>query len=241
MRNGTRCIGAVGLLAAALVCGCRHADRQQVCCEPGCSCVKAYSGDCPPDGECAPVPPVPAPAPKPKPPLKAPPSYLPDLVQTPQGTQQWLPPAAPAAMPTQPQQAPRSVTLDVAEVSEAPPSRPTPAGRILAPGILIHDGPPCPTEVRPAPAFVQTASTGMSFGHAPDYTWLRGQVQRSLHGVRLRFAPVDQVDRYGGSVTLVGDAQIEHLRDGQCVRVRGQLLNPDAKSPAPAYRVVAIE
>jgi hypothetical protein len=81
----------------------------------------------------------------------------------------------------------------------------------------------------------------MTFGHAPDYGWLRGEIQQSLRGTRLRYAPVDEVDPYGGSVTLIADGQVEGLRDSQCVRVRGQLLNPDRLRPAPGYRVVSVE
>jgi hypothetical protein len=258
MRRTARRIGAVGLFAAALVLGCKHADHPYDDPPP---CSYANVAECPPDNgsasaapatNCTPMPQRPTPAPvtpaapnpvpPPSPPRKAPPGYLPDLVQTPQGSGQWATVAPPAAPADQPRPAPRPTTLEVAESSETPPVRPTPPPPRSSPSsdIIIHEGPPCPTETKSAPAFAETDSAGMGFGHAPDYSCLRGQVERSLRGVRLRFAPVDQVDRYGGSVTLIGPLA-EQLRDSQSVRVRGQLLNPDAQSPAPDYRVLSIE
>jgi hypothetical protein len=79
------------------------------------------------------------------------------------------------------------------------------------------------------------------YGHGQDYGWLKGEVEKSLHGVRLRYARVDEEDTYGGSVTLVADAQVDGLRDGQRVRVRGHLVDPQASNLAPAYKVIAVE
>jgi hypothetical protein len=77
------------------------------------------------------------------------------------------------------------------------------------------------------------------FGHAPDYHWLSGQVEysRILHAWRLRYASVDETDRFAGSVTLIENAHVGYLRDGEYVRVVGHLVNPDADGPAPAYRI----
>ncbi len=77
-------------------------------------------------------------------------------------------------------------------------------------------------------------------GRGPDYAWLSGQVEYSRLGGgtwRLRYASVDEEDRYGGSVTLVENAGLDRLRDGQRVIVQGHLSNPDDTRPAPAYRV----
>jgi hypothetical protein len=100
--------------------------------------------------------------------------------------------------------------------------------------------------VAPAPAAAMTVSTAGvlpsgSFNHAQDYTWLCGEVQQSYKGIRLRFAPVDVADPYGGSVTLVPDAQVNTLKDGQLVRIRGQLVHPEHLGCAPPYKVAAIE
>src|SRR5262249_32012986 len=84
-----------------------------------------------------------------------------------------------------------------------------------------------------------TASS--SFGHADDYSWLRGEVEFSklANGWRLRYASVDENDAYGGSVTLSG--AVGTLTDGQHVYVRGQLHDPDTRRAAPSYRVDSIE
>jgi hypothetical protein len=81
------------------------------------------------------------------------------------------------------------------------------------------------------------------FGHAPDYHWLSGQVEysRILHAWRLRYASVDESDRFAGSVTLVENAHVGYLRDGEYVRVVGHLVNPDADGPAPAYRIESFQ
>jgi hypothetical protein len=77
------------------------------------------------------------------------------------------------------------------------------------------------------------------FGHGPDYSWLSGQVEcsRILGTTRLRYASVDETDRFGGSVTLVENAHVGYLSDGEYVRVVGHLVDPSAVGPAPAYRI----
>jgi hypothetical protein len=92
-----------------------------------------------------------------------------------------------------------------------------------------------------APAPAQSTS---GLGHAPDYSWLVGRVERwgQSKMCRLRYASVEEIDPHGGSVTLVGEPeQLENVQDGQVLRVRGRLLNPDSHTAAPAYQVEAIE
>jgi hypothetical protein len=92
------------------------------------------------------------------------------------------------------------------------------------------------SQLSPLPAPGQTR-----YGRAGDYGWLVGEVEQSYRGPRLRYAPVDQVDPYGGSVTLLRDSLVDGLKDGQVVRVRGHLLNPDNRAPAPPYKVLSVE
>jgi len=77
------------------------------------------------------------------------------------------------------------------------------------------------------------------FGHALDYEWLSGQVEysRILGAWRLRYASVDEVDRFGGSVTLVENSHVSYLRDGEYVRVEGHLVDPKAVGVAPPYKI----
>ncbi len=82
-----------------------------------------------------------------------------------------------------------------------------------------------------------------SFAHAPDYSWLSGEVvySRIGKGWRLRYASVDEEDPYGGSVTLSEDPLLHGLKDGQYIRVQGRLSNPTAKCTAPAYQIDSLQ
>jgi hypothetical protein len=81
------------------------------------------------------------------------------------------------------------------------------------------------------------------FGHASDYRWVSGQVMysRVAKSWRLRYASVDEIDPYGGSVTLVDDGQLRDLKDGGYYRIHGHLENPEEKVSSPPYHVQSIE
>jgi len=81
------------------------------------------------------------------------------------------------------------------------------------------------------------------FSHNANYTSLVGQLQNSRisKSWRLRFASVDEADPYGGSVTLIEDARLSVLQDGQYVRITGRFLNPDEKAIAPPYQIDSIQ
>ena len=84
-------------------------------------------------------------------------------------------------------------------------------------------------------------SVYIKYGSADEYQSITGQVQQWKKTWRLRYAPIDQEDPFGGSVTLEGGAELNQLRDGRHVRVRGVLIAPDASSGTARYRVQAIE
>jgi hypothetical protein len=75
------------------------------------------------------------------------------------------------------------------------------------------------------------------FGHAPDYAWVSGQVEysRVRKEWRLRYASVDETDRFGGRVTLIENEHLNYLADGQYVRVQGHLVNPNDPPGGSAY------
>ena len=82
------------------------------------------------------------------------------------------------------------------------------------------------------------------YGHAQNYSWVRGQVSicRRTKTWRLRYLPVDQIDAYGGSVTLMGTwNQLATLKDEQWLTVRGHLCKPGREEIAPVYCIEAIE
>jgi hypothetical protein len=103
---------------------------------------------------------------------------------------------------------------------------------------------PQPLAVAPAATVAQPpAQVHIGFARAEDYSWLHGQAQfiRSSRAWRLRYADLGQEDLYGGSVTLTPESQLDGLRDGQYILVRGRMLNPESRSPAPAYRVDVLQ
>ncbi|MFL5339136.1 MAG: hypothetical protein ACJ8F7_03130 [Gemmataceae bacterium] len=78
------------------------------------------------------------------------------------------------------------------------------------------------------------------FAHAANYSWLVGELHFSAQKGqwRLRYAAIDDEDRYGGGVTLdAAQHQMKDLQDGMMVRVEGSLADPEARDPAPVYRV----
>ena len=98
----------------------------------------------------------------------------------------------------------------------------------------------------PAPrrrSFVDTTAA-LCFGHAPDYTWVSGQVEYSAvrKEWRIRYASVDETDRYGGRLALIQNEHVGYMADGQYVRVQGHLVNPGDAAGSPAfYRVEAFK
>lgn len=121
----------------------------------------------------------------------------------------------------------RTMTLASGSAAPAVGGKPEPAS--LAPE-LSQGG------VVPPPVADTTANPG--FAHADDYGWLTGELEhiRAKNVWRLRYAPADQEDRYGGAVQLVGDGLPPDCKNGQVVRVEGQVMNPEA-GPRPPYWV----
>jgi hypothetical protein len=78
-----------------------------------------------------------------------------------------------------------------------------------------------------------------AFAHAPDYTWLVGELRSVGPDVwTVRFASVDE-ER--DTVVLVDAPSMVNLRAGQLVRVEGQLVDPNSHDEHPAYRVTTIQ
>jgi hypothetical protein len=81
------------------------------------------------------------------------------------------------------------------------------------------------------------------YGQANDYGWLVGKLTYiESKGVWwLRYAPADQEETHGGAVTLFGDDLAATCKNGQIVRVEGDLINPQATEARPGYWVRRIE
>jgi hypothetical protein len=77
-----------------------------------------------------------------------------------------------------------------------------------------------------------------AFAHAPDYSWLVGELRSIGPDVwTVRFASVDE-DR--DTVVLIDAPPMNELHSGQLVRVEGQLVDPTSHEARPAFRVTAI-
>jgi hypothetical protein len=87
---------------------------------------------------------------------------------------------------------------------------------------------------------VALKSVQIDYGHTEGFKSVTGQVQMWKRVVRLRYAPVDQEDPYGGFVILEGGPEVTRLRDGQHIRIRGVLIQPEGNGSAH-YRVQSLE
>ena len=82
-----------------------------------------------------------------------------------------------------------------------------------------------------------------AFGHAQDYSWVCGELKHyDVSNVwRVRYASVEEEDRYNGSVTLMGAGPMTEFKSGQIVRVCGHLADADSSVPNPVYVVDNIQ
>jgi hypothetical protein len=81
------------------------------------------------------------------------------------------------------------------------------------------------------------------YAHDAAYHVLSGELQfvHVRNAWRLRYASVDEEDRYGGSVTLTEMGSMDGFANGQFVRVEGCLADPQSNEPSPAFRVRTIQ
>jgi hypothetical protein len=84
-------------------------------------------------------------------------------------------------------------------------------------------------------------------GCSDDYTWITGQLFR-LHvdgGIWVvRYATLDQVDRFGGSVVLAPAVNMKNYREGDLVCITGEILNQgraNRYAGGPLFRVDHID
>lgn len=85
-------------------------------------------------------------------------------------------------------------------------------------------------------------TTQPCFAHDPNYHRLVGVLEYSKiqDAWILRYASVEEEDRYGGSVTLHGSGPMNAFKSRQVVRVEGRLINPDSQQIRPAFQVESI-
>jgi hypothetical protein len=228
LRRSLRWLGTAAL-AGSLATGCRHArnreDWAQTVVEPG-----PTTGEVIMDGKYPTVPATPMPEEMPKPPNSLP-AAKPDKDKEP----------APSAAPAMELSSSEPVFHQTgAERREAVPS--SPGKTDLHPAAV--QSATLPSSQDPLHDLALPGAGGNPvYAHAADYTWLVGELYqlKSQNVWLLRYAPIDQNDAHGGSVTLVGVGWAGALHEGQIVRVEGALINPDSRRLNPAFRVRAIK
>ncbi|HYT93700.1 MAG TPA: hypothetical protein VEL76_33585 [Gemmataceae bacterium] len=100
------------------------------------------------------------------------------------------------------------------------------------------------TAYRPAISFQKAPEDNV--GHEHDYSWVTGHLAyvRTAGGRWVvRYASLGEVDRYGGSVVLAPVVEMRNFREGDLVRVHGEVLDEGRAVPSlggPLYRVNAI-
>jgi hypothetical protein len=92
-----------------------------------------------------------------------------------------------------------------------------------------------------------SSSSSSATNHAPDYSWIRGRLEKShIAGGRwlVRYAPVSQEDPYGGAVVLEGINPEQYgLSPGEEVYLEGTIVE-NTTSPYlrnPGYRVRRVQ
>ena len=203
------------LVGAMLACGCQHAP---------CSCRQCNA--------CAPrAPAVPA--------FHNPTTYAPNSLDKPPVREGAILPMAnpPPVIHTTAKPDP-TTTTDVAMITGGRNS----ATPTVESGVLQYSINP----YREGPAGRRTftdITAHPKFAHDPNYRWLVGRLDYSK--VRqtwtLRFASVEEDDRYGGSVTLDNSGRMAAFQSGQLVRVEGQLVDADDTRPRPSYHAHSIQ
>jgi hypothetical protein len=82
--------------------------------------------------------------------------------------------------------------------------------------------------------------TGAGYYHSADYGTLVGELHYNprQNTWRLRYAKIDEEDRYGGSVTLhnVG-REMADFKTGQYVRIEGAVVEKESREVSPKYTV----
>jgi hypothetical protein len=78
---------------------------------------------------------------------------------------------------------------------------------------------------------VSRREPGRIYDHAADHAWLQGVIDKHYHGhLNLRYCDPSEDDAWGGKVMLLDDPKLAHLKDGDVVRVEGEIIYEDGKA-----------
>ena len=80
------------------------------------------------------------------------------------------------------------------------------------------------------------------FSHSPDYSWVQGELiyLHSRNVWRIRYASVDEDDKYGGSLVLTDCGSMTNFLSGQMVKVEGHPADADSQDAPATYKVTRI-
>jgi hypothetical protein len=242
------CLGAAALFSALAV-GCEsthHKSSSDHCnaCNTCSPCTVAAAPAKPaapaPAKSAASEPAKPA-APAPSTPAALPQSNAYDSLP-PVSNERYTAPRTPGIVITQ-KPVLESVPAPLPSNSIALPPAPVPAPAPQPPAAVPQSQvsiPPaqCPEEI-PARRSFPDITARPEFAHSADYSSLTGTLSYipQKHQWRLRFASIDEEDRYGGSVTLDVGQQMKAYHDGQIVKIDGQLADQDSREPSPLFHV----
>jgi len=88
---------------------------------------------------------------------------------------------------------------------------------------------------------------GQRFGHAPDYKWIAGVLDRHTKGGywTLRYADFGNDDEWGGKVRLLDDERLSAYSSGDVIFLEGDLLAPRSAASVegsnyPPFRVTGV-
>jgi hypothetical protein len=155
--------------------------------------------------------------------------------------------------PTYPQstpavtQLPDAQTVVTPEQAAQPAPAPTPAPE-MQPAAYNPVAAATVTDPTPKRRSFTDTTADPSFAHAENYSWIKGRVEclhvRGEKVYRLRYASVDEEDKYGGAVNLTELGRAHDLKGGELVRIEGDVAEPDAHDTGSVryrYRVRNIQ
>lgn len=153
----------------------------------------------------------------------------------------------PLAQTEPPPPTPPSTALASATAAETP--QPAPSALEATPDVADAKPPvPAISVARTKPPRDLPASPPIrrqvpeTYGHAADYTWLQGVVDKHYQGqFGLRYCEPSVEDRWGGKVTLADDPRLAQFHDGDQILVEGEVVQDKAALDAwhhyPTYRL----
>ncbi len=221
--------GAAAILFAGLSAGCRHQSHRDCGCKEAITCANAATTPK------AVVETKKSEAPLPPPPVIAEKNAEP-AAPLPTRNERYVTPLAP-----RPPMLPAPAPLPETPTTVAPPKpvlTPPPADALKTDD-TVRIPPVAGTAYKATRRSFPDITARAEFGRSPDYCVLTGELSfiPQKKQWRLRFASIDEEDRYGGSVTLDAGREMHEFRSGDLVTVHGEMVNRDSRDIAPLYRV----